>query len=373
MLVLTGPPSQGLGGLGLGLELGGKSRKDSELTAYAGCSSEGSCDKMHRGKKVNRPSWVTSGELENELEKETENPRTKRPQVTSIKCSSYSRHNSKVLSSINSYNSHNHLARGAPLVESGTETGNSCGPPSEAQGQGPCPGPPAVLPPKWGYRPGMKASQGGVVSGRRWRTEKLGVLLSMGLQSWTWLSGWTIILGLWLGFFFVAVVCLLCGCAGSSLPHWLSLVVVLRFRLPRGMWDLSPSTKNWTCVPQVGRLILNQQTTREVPGLGFSLHLIIFVQNSGLSPHWCPVSCLGIIFNPLRYQGDLGSIIFMTLQPSPSKDSHRQSLILLDHIWPLYCRQHPLEQGRLRSPFSTHLFLCSPDSYRKSAMGQVLY
>lgn len=56
MLVLTGPPSQGLGGLGLGLELGGTSRKDSELTDYAGWSSEGSCDKMHRGKKVNRPS-----------------------------------------------------------------------------------------------------------------------------------------------------------------------------------------------------------------------------------------------------------------------------------------------------------------------------
>lgn len=28
MLVLTGPPSQGLGALGLGLELGGTSRKD---------------------------------------------------------------------------------------------------------------------------------------------------------------------------------------------------------------------------------------------------------------------------------------------------------------------------------------------------------
>ena len=54
--LLQEPPSQGLGVLGLGLELGGKSRKDSKLTAYAGCSSEESCDTKHRGKKVNRPS-----------------------------------------------------------------------------------------------------------------------------------------------------------------------------------------------------------------------------------------------------------------------------------------------------------------------------
>ena len=114
-------------------------------------------------------------------------------------------------------------------------------------------------------------------------------------------------------------ICLLFGCAGSLLPHWLSLVVVLGFRLPRGIWDLSPSTRSQTCVLQIGKLILNQQTTREVPGLGFLFYLIIFVQNSGLSPHWRPVSCLGIIFNPVRYQGDLGCVIFiMTLQPSPS-------------------------------------------------------
>lgn len=56
-----GHPSQGLGALGLGLELGGTSRKDAELTACAGWSSEGPCDKMHRGKKVNRPSLATSG------------------------------------------------------------------------------------------------------------------------------------------------------------------------------------------------------------------------------------------------------------------------------------------------------------------------
>ena len=128
MLVLTGPPSQGLGALGLGLELGGTSRKDAELTACAGWSSEGPCNKMHRGKKVNRPSLATSRELENKLE-ETENPRTKRPQVTSIKCSLHSRCDSEVLSSINSYNSHNHLARGSPLVPSETGTGNSCDPP----------------------------------------------------------------------------------------------------------------------------------------------------------------------------------------------------------------------------------------------------
>ena len=36
-------------------------------------------------------------------------------------------------------------------------------------------------------------------------------------------------------------------------------------QLPQGMWGLSSWTRNRTCVPCIGRLILNNQTTREVP------------------------------------------------------------------------------------------------------------
>ena len=34
--------------------------------------------------------------------------------------------------------------------------------------------------------------------------------------------------------------------------------------LPRGMWDLSSQTRDWTCIPCIGRLILSPWNTREV-------------------------------------------------------------------------------------------------------------
>ena len=38
------------------------------------------------------------------------------------------------------------------------------------------------------------------------------------------------------------------------------------FSWPRGMWDLSSLTRNWTCPHCNGRWNLNHQNTREVPG-----------------------------------------------------------------------------------------------------------
>ena len=34
-----------------------------------------------------------------------------------------------------------------------------------------------------------------------------------------------------------------------------------------GMWDLSSLTRGWTCIPHIGRQILNHQITSEVPQL----------------------------------------------------------------------------------------------------------
>ena len=40
-------------------------------------------------------------------------------------------------------------------------------------------------------------------------------------------------------------------------------------QLPHGMWDLSSQTRVQTCVPCLGRQILNHWTTREVPWIEF--------------------------------------------------------------------------------------------------------
>ena len=37
------------------------------------------------------------------------------------------------------------------------------------------------------------------------------------------------------------------------------------FFWPWGMWDLSSPTRNWTCIPFIGRWSLSHWTTREVP------------------------------------------------------------------------------------------------------------
>ena len=67
----------------------------------------------------------------------------------------------------------------------------------------------------------------------------------------------------WLYWAFVAVL-------GLSLVEVMvgvvSLLVMQGFlQLPRAKWDLNSSTKDRTCIPCIGRLILNHWTTREVP------------------------------------------------------------------------------------------------------------
>ena len=56
-------------------------------------------------------------------------------------------------------------------------------------------------------------------------------------------------------------------CSGfSSCIAWAQLL--------HGMWDLSSLTRDWTCVPCIGRQTLNHWTTREVPALFFLMHIL---------------------------------------------------------------------------------------------------
>ena len=68
----------------------------------------------------------------------------------------------------------------------------------------------------------------------------------------------------------------------SLLNLLLNLLLLLFFVLvfwPRGMWDLSALTKDWTRTPWIGRLSLNHWTTREVPWLTHSNHS--WIPNAG--------------------------------------------------------------------------------------------
>ena len=47
----------------------------------------------------------------------------------------------------------------------------------------------------------------------------------------------------------------------------LSLVEVCGLSLSHGLWDLSSLTRDQTCVPCIGRQILNHWTSRDVPQL----------------------------------------------------------------------------------------------------------
>ena len=48
------------------------------------------------------------------------------------------------------------------------------------------------------------------------------------------------------------------GKVGSLFKKWL-MEVFLYILLPCGMWDLSSQTRDQTCVPRIGRQILNHQ------------------------------------------------------------------------------------------------------------------
>ena len=72
----------------------------------------------------------------------------------------------------------------------------------------------------------------------------------------------------------VVAACGLSSCGVWALECMGSIVVVcglssygVRAQLPRSMWDLSSPTRDQTCVPCIGRWILNHRTTREVPNI----------------------------------------------------------------------------------------------------------
>ena len=81
---------------------------------------------------------------------------------------------------------------------------------------------------------------------------------------------------------FVAVHRLLSSCGAWAPEHMGSVVArgLSSFgagaQLPRGMWDLSPLTRYPTCVPCIGRWILNHWTIREVPIQAFFFFFLLF-------------------------------------------------------------------------------------------------
>ena len=58
-------------------------------------------------------------------------------------------------------------------------------------------------------------------------------------------------------FIYLAASCLRCS-------MW--TFVVVQATVPCRMWDLSSSTRDRSCIPSIGRLILSHHTTREIPG-----------------------------------------------------------------------------------------------------------
>ena len=52
------------------------------------------------------------------------------------------------------------------------------------------------------------------------------------------------------------------------------LLLYVVFFWPRGLWDLSSPTRDWTCTPCIGRWNLRLWTTREVLELGLLNHLV---------------------------------------------------------------------------------------------------
>ena len=78
--------------------------------------------------------------------------------------------------------------------------------------------------------------------------------------------------------------------------------------LPRGLWNLSSLTRDRTCVPSIGRRILNHRTTRKVLGLIFIRKKKTFVycheqQNKTQSPALWTQHCNSV------YIGDLVNAI----------------------------------------------------------------
>ena len=91
-----------------------------------------------------------------------------------------------------------------------------------------------------------------------------------------------------------------------------SLVAVYGLSFPRGMWALNSLARDRTCVPCIGRQILNQWTTRKVLGFLYVWEVIMSSANMilipGMNPTWwCVVvqspSCIQLFWpHRLRLQ-----------------------------------------------------------------------
>ena len=57
-----------------------------------------------------------------------------------------------------------------------------------------------------------------------------------------------------------------------------------QFYWPRGMWELSSPTRDWSHVPCIERQLLNHWTTREVPRVSLFLNFLLFKMHHTPTP-----------------------------------------------------------------------------------------
>ena len=74
---------------------------------------------------------------------------------------------------------------------------------------------------------------------------------------------------------------------GSIEHSWTSVVIVHGLSCSTaGVWDLSSPSRDRTCIPCIARWILNQCTTREVPGSGSFVGWRLMLLNCGVKDSW---------------------------------------------------------------------------------------
>ena len=105
------------------------------------------------------------------------------------------------------------------------------------------------------------------------------------------------------------VVCRLLSSCGVHGSEFAASVVAVRglsscgaqAHFPLGMWDLSSPTRDRTCVPCIGRRILNHWTTREVPAEAlYSMTTLLTTQyDNSESGHFDKDLSLGVLLQVL--------------------------------------------------------------------------
>ena len=101
------------------------------------------------------------------------------------------------------------------------------------------------------------------------------------------------VLFVWVLFCFLKYLFIYLAVSGPSWGTWdLSLwhlgARACRLSCPVAQWDLSSPARDQTCVPCIGRHILNHWTTREVPGFCFprGAYGLVLIWNTFSSDHW---------------------------------------------------------------------------------------